>query len=147
MATINNQLRCINHNYDHGWRHINICKSLIVKCRHVIALNTILRAAWSWQKETTYNSQVGEIRSHSFALYSLPEGDFSPEAHYEPNEVCLVLNTRKSSTASTVGWVEKKATPHENLTKYNAHRRTRALFGSRSRTEGRFMSLCQDTWK
>lgn len=37
------------------------------------------------EKENTYNTQVLEIRSHSFALYSLPEGDFAPEAHCEPN--------------------------------------------------------------
>lgn len=36
------------------------------------------------EKEHTYNTQVGEIRSHSFSLF-LPEGDFAPEAHCEPN--------------------------------------------------------------
>lgn len=40
---------------------------------------------YSREKEYTYNTQVGEIRSRSFSPYFLPEGDFAPEAHCEPN--------------------------------------------------------------
>lgn len=35
------------------------------------------------EKRNTYDAQVFEFRSHSFALYFLPEGDFAPEAHCE----------------------------------------------------------------
>lgn len=47
------------------------------------------------EKENTYDIQVLEFRSHSFALYFPPEGDFAPEAHCDPNEVCTVLDTHK----------------------------------------------------
>lgn len=49
------------------------------------------------QSETvTYNTQPVEIRSHSFALYFPPEGDFAPEAHCRQNYVQFtVLNEKK----------------------------------------------------
>lgn len=33
-------------------------------------------------REDTYNNQVAEQRSHSFAFCFPPEGDFAPEAHH-----------------------------------------------------------------
>lgn len=53
---------------------------------------------------STYNTQTVEIRSHSFALYFPPEGDFASEAHRQLNQShWLQSNLKKKKRVEVTG--------------------------------------------
>lgn len=65
--------------------------------------------------QDTYNIQVVEQRSHSFAFCFPPEGDFAPEAHHTPtppkklpHQTKKTKKTPKRSKDSRI-WISKTA--------------------------------------
>lgn len=63
--------------------------------------------------QDTYNIQVVEQRSHSFAFRFPPKGDFAPEAHYTPSPKRVITPGKKKDSRSSTIWVSKSAQIHK----------------------------------
>lgn len=91
--------------------------------------------------QDTYNIQVVEHRSHSFAFCFPPEGDFAPEAHHIPASPQKLLHqtqktkTKKSSrdarlqTSKTAQATEKGAAVNKKHVAGHVHQRRRTSAG------------------
>lgn len=108
-----------------------MCKSLIVDYSHVIVI--------SWERHTNaYNTQPGEIRSHSFALYFPPEGDFAPEAHCKKMCVCNITHTKKQQNSH---YLERKIVQSWVKSELNKTH-IAGMCSVRSRTNTEWVSEC-----